>query len=151
MAPDHGAVNRNITQVVVFFCQSTRFESPVHEPALAKPTRQSQNQEQRAAVRSAPLEDRNVARLDAHLQHAVQPGETLSGIALQYLRDGVTMNQMMIALFQANMQAFDDNISVLHAGAILRLPDENDLRRQTPETATTEVARQTKAWQADYE
>jgi FimV-like protein len=82
-----------------------------------------------------------VSRIDANLRHAVKPGETLSGIALQYLEDGVTMNQMMIALFQANTQAFDDNINVLYEGATLRIPDQDELDHQVPETATAEVTR----------
>jgi pilus assembly protein FimV len=61
------------------------------------------------------------------------------------------MNQMMIALFQANPEAFSNNINELRQGAILRIPDENELRRQTPEMATAEVVRQTKAWQTGDE
>ncbi len=81
-------------------------------------------------------------------QHAVEPGETLSGIARRYKSHDVTMNQMMIAMFQANPQAFSNNINVLHQGAILRIPDENELRRQAPEMAAAEVLRHTDRWQA---
>ena len=91
------------------------------------------------------------ARNSKHLRHAVKPGETLSGIALRHLRDGVTMDQMMIALFQANEQAFDGNINELHAGAILRIPERNELRGQLPELATAEVLRQTDVWKAEHE
>ncbi len=73
----------------------------------------------------------------------------MSGIAQQYLSDGITMNQMTMALFQANPGAFSGNINVLYEGAVLRVPDADELRRQVPETATAEVVRQTAAWRAD--
>jgi FimV-like protein len=81
----------------------------------------------------------------------VKPAETLSGIALQYLRDGVTMNQMMVALFQSNPQAFGNNINMLREGAILNIPDDNELHRHAPETATVEVVRQTNTWQIAHQ
>jgi len=81
----------------------------------------------------------------------VESGETLSGIAATLLHDGVTMNQMMIALFQANQHAFNGNINLLHADVVLRIPDEKELFRHAPELATAEVLRQTKAWQTGYE
>lgn len=81
----------------------------------------------------------------------VESGETLSAIASRLLHDGVTINQMMIALYQSNPEAFSDNINVLYEGAILRIPDETELRRQTPATATAEVIRQTKAWETGFE
>ena len=56
------------------------------------------------------------------------------------------MNQMMIAVFQANPQAFSDNINVLHEGATLRIPEGLELQQQAPETARAEVVRQTDAW-----
>ena len=77
---------------------------------------------------------------------AGERGETLSGIAEHYLSNGVSLNQMMMALFQANPQAFSDNINVLHEGAVLRLPAGDALLRQAPETATANVVRQTDAW-----
>ena len=52
-----------------------------------------------------------------------------------------TINQMMIALFEANPRAFRDNINILKAGALLRIPDETALRRYTHETATAAVLR----------
>jgi len=57
------------------------------------------------------------------------------------------MNQMMIALFRANPHAFSGNINVLYEGAVLRIPDGDELRSQPPGTATAEVVRQTDAWQ----
>jgi len=61
------------------------------------------------------------------------------------------MNQMMIALFQANMQAFNDNINLLYEGATLRIPDEDNLQQHAPEAATADVVRHTEEWQADYQ
>ena len=55
---------------------------------------------------------------------------------------------MMIALFRANPRAFTGNINVLHEGAVLRIPDGDELHDQRPETATAEVLRQTDAWRA---
>lgn len=80
----------------------------------------------------------------------VSSGETLSTIAASLLHDGVTMDQMMIALFDANPDAFSDNINVLYAGAILRIPDTDALGRQAPGTATAEVMRHTDAWRTGY-
>lgn len=111
-------------------------------------TSQSRNQERHMAVRSSPPQGSSVSRADTRLEHAVKSGETLSGIARQYRADGVTVNQMMIALFQANMQAFDDNINLLYDGATLRIPDADELHRHAPETATAEVLRHTEKWQA---
>ncbi len=78
----------------------------------------------------------------------VTVGETLSVIASRVAPDGVSMNQMMMALFRANPRAFSGNINVLHAGATLRIPVADDLREQTHETATAEVVRQTSQWRA---
>lgn len=114
-------------------------------------TSQSRNRAQSTAARSSPLPDSGVSRVDTRLLHAVKSGETLSGIALHYRTDGVTMNQMMIALFQANTQAFDDNINLLYEGATLRIPDKDDLQQHAPETATAEVVRHTEKWQAAYQ
>jgi len=111
-----------------------------------EPTSHSRHEEQRAAA----FDVGRVPRSGADVRHAVKPGETLSGIALRYLRDGVTINQMMITLFQSNPQAFGNNINMLREGAILGIPDENELRRHTTEMATVEVVRQTDTWQVAY-
>ena len=56
--------------------------------------------------------------------HEVQKGDTLSEIAMRNAMPGVSRNQMMIALFRANRDAFiNDNINLVRAGRILALPD----------------------------
>jgi len=112
-----------------------------------KPTRQSRNQERLTASHLAPSRDNGSPPIDAQRQHAVEFGETLSGIAYRYRKSGVTMDQMMIALYQSNPHAFSGNINVLHEGTILRIPDENELSRRTRATAAAEVARHTDSWQ----
>ena len=73
-----------------------------------------------------------------------------SGTALRYLNDDLTMNPIMIALFQANVQVFDDNINVRYESAILRIQDDIEVRHHAPETARAEVIRKTKGWHAGY-
>lgn len=81
-----------------------------------------------------------------HPYGPVSYGDTLSGIAKKVLRDSFTLDQMMIALFEVNPQAFDGNINALHQGALLRIPDDSELKHRARRTASAEVVAQTIAW-----
>ena len=85
-----------------------------------------------------------VATLDVY--GPVTRGQTLSGIAASLARGGTTMNQMMIALFETNPQAFDGNINLLQEGAVLEVPDDADLLRYSHASATATVMQHAEAW-----
>ncbi len=79
----------------------------------------------------------------------VARNETLWGITSRVDRaPGVSMNQMMLAIFQANPEAFNGNINQLRAGAILRIPDSTEIAAVGLREANAEVGRQNQAWQA---
>jgi pilus assembly protein FimV len=76
----------------------------------------------------------------------VQRAETLWAIADRYRPDGVSMNQMMVAMYRANPQAFGGNMNVLKVGATLRLPESADFQELATTVANAEVQRQTDEW-----
>ncbi|NHA15525.1 FimV/HubP family polar landmark protein [Thioalkalivibrio sp. XN279] len=77
----------------------------------------------------------------------VQRNETLWGIAQRVRPDAsFTTNQVMVALFEANPEAFDGNINRLRAGAILRVPSRDRMAATTTTQANAEVRRQNQAW-----
>jgi pilus assembly protein FimV len=54
----------------------------------------------------------------------VKAGDTLSKIARENKPESVSLDQMLVALFNSNREVFDDNnMNRLRAGKILRLPD----------------------------
>src|SRR6185436_20419837 len=56
--------------------------------------------------------------------YEVKKGDTLGAIARQNLPAGVTLNQMLIAIYRTNPDAFiRENINLVRAGQILNLPD----------------------------
>src|SRR5688572_6534548 len=77
----------------------------------------------------------------------VQRGETLWGLADRMRPDGITVNQMMIATYRQNPQAFGGNINILHAGATLRRPESVDFDGLATTVANAEVVRQIDEWQ----
>ena len=77
----------------------------------------------------------------------VQRAETLWAIAERLRPEDITVNQMMIAIFQANPQAFGGNINVLRAGATLRLPESADFGTLATTVANAEVRRHADEWQ----
>ena len=56
--------------------------------------------------------------------YEVKRGDTLGAIAKQHLRPGVTLNQMLIAIFRANEEAFiRGNVNLVRTGKILQIPE----------------------------
>ena len=79
--------------------------------------------------------------------HIVRRNETLQGIARRAgAQSAVDVRQMMIALFRANPEAFDDNINRLHHGAVLTMPSAEQLAVITKSEATREVRAHMSAW-----
>lgn len=74
----------------------------------------------------------------------VRRDETLWNIAKTLNQEpGVTQDQMVIALFRANPQAFSGNrMNGLKAGAVLRVPNRDYIAQLAPNRARSEFARQ---------
>jgi len=80
-------------------------------------------------------------------EYIVQRRETLWGIATRFRPDSrLTMNQTMLAIFEANPQAFGGNINILRAGARLRIPSADDIFRIDRTYALNEARRQHAEW-----
>ncbi len=83
--------------------------------------------------------------------HVVQRGETLSGIASSTAAADAKAprtRSWMLAIYQANPRAFEQNMNVLHSGAVLRIPDVAQAAAVSPSEASAEIRRQYAAWRS---
>ncbi|MHB8404164.1 MAG: FimV/HubP family polar landmark protein [Gammaproteobacteria bacterium] len=78
----------------------------------------------------------------------IRRGETLSEIALNMRPQGVTLNQMMIAIYRANPEVFMHNINLMKAGYVLRIPSLADIQDVRVVEANSEVRTQIASWRA---
>ena len=78
----------------------------------------------------------------------VSRGETLWGITERFLHANVTMNQMMVVMYEANPEAFNGNMNVLLQGASVRIPDVAEVTQLSASEATQEAIRQTAEWES---
>jgi len=78
----------------------------------------------------------------------VAANDTLWSIASNNRPDAsITVQQMMLALLRANPDAFGDgNINILKRGAVLRMPDNDELTALSRSEALAEVQRQHQIW-----
>jgi pilus assembly protein FimV len=73
---------------------------------------------------------------DASGGRVVQRGETLRKIAAENQYDGVSLEQMLVGLFQNNPDAFiAKNVNRLKAGAILNMPEKSAVEAISPAEA----------------
>ena len=78
--------------------------------------------------------------------HVVK-GDTLSKIAEKYKPDGVTLDQMLVALQRNNPRAFiKGNMNLLRSGRILSVPDTSDITK----TSTIQARKIVVAQSADF-
>lgn len=93
-------------------------EKPV---AAAKPAR-------RAAPAPAPAAEPSSADSAGSGQYRVRPGDTLSTVAAKLQVSGVSLDQMLVGLYQGNAQAFvGNNMNRLRSGAVLTVPSQDKL------------------------
>jgi pilus assembly protein FimV len=79
---------------------------------------------------------------------AVRRGDTLSGLAARALpdRSEVSLEQAMVGLYRSNPRAFGATMNDLRAGAVLRVPDIEEMTAISRDVALAEVARQGSEW-----
>jgi pilus assembly protein FimV len=110
-------------------------EKAVAVPAEAKPVAES-----RAPARSA---EASAAKPATGATRAVVAGDTLGKIAAQTVPQGVSLDQMLVALFRNNRDAFiGDNMNRLKAGKILSIPDAESAGKVSLGDARKEIVAQ---------
>jgi pilus assembly protein FimV len=133
--------------------------SQTQAPAVtAAPAHVAPSHSSRAATTSAAPKPSHAASPNASATPAaagngqygpVARGQTLSSIARSTVTGGVDVQQMMLALKQANPDAFyHDNINALKSGAVLRVPTSAEAQAMTIAAAAAEVRRQNSDWRA---
>lgn len=109
---------------------------PAKEPepakeAAAEPAKEPAAEAAKEAGKEpAPEPAKEAAQPPAGLttQHEVKKGDTLGAIARANLPPGLTLNQMLIAIYRANQDAFiRENVNLVRAGRILNIPSAEDV------------------------
>jgi pilus assembly protein FimV len=120
--------------------------APVVAPAVGASPRGGAIQ--RAPAATAPAEPAAAAAPPPAQTYRVQRGDSLSRIAAHESTSATTpeLRRWMVATYQDNLDAFDKNMNVLRAGAVLRLPDAAALGAVSTRDALAEVRRQYAAW-----
>ncbi|MEM7081298.1 MAG: FimV/HubP family polar landmark protein [Pseudomonadota bacterium] len=78
----------------------------------------------------------------------VQRNQNLWNISKSVQLDGVTINQMMVAIYRANPQAFLGNINLLKEGSTLQIPDAASVRNLLRSDANSVVVAHNADWQS---
>ncbi|HEX5362867.1 MAG TPA: FimV/HubP family polar landmark protein [Gallionella sp.] len=116
--------------------ETMRAEAPVDQKALAKST---------VAVQESKPAAKSLATLDV----TVQRGDTLNMIAAQNKPVDVSLERMLVALYRANAQQFDNkNMNRIKTGKILRMPEQDELHKLSQSEAVREIRAQAADWNA---
>ena len=110
--------------------------APAARPRAATPAAQAPSQPAPAPARPQPgaraedaaVRDQAARATGAAARYRVKPGDTLSGIATRVKPVDVSLDMMLVALYQANPDAFiGNNMNRLKSGRILSVPDADAL------------------------
>ena len=143
-----------------FLLDPPEYKGPAAAPAVAAPTTGTPAlkavEMPKPAVAPAPVTERplaapapqmaaepKAAAPGATKTYEVQKGDTLTKIANANRSESVTLQQMLIALYRSNADAFDDNnMNRMRAGRILNIPDMAEAAAVDPDEAVRTVLAQ---------
>jgi len=127
----------------------------VAAPSVAEPIAPARTGPARTAAAPAPTPPRatvNSPTTSAPAtgggdQYTVKSGDTLAKIAGQFKPADVTLDQMLVAFFNGNQDAFDEkNMNRLRRGAIINVPSAADAAATDTADATRIVRMQASDW-----
>ena len=96
-----------------------------------------------AAAATAPRATPARAAATTDGSYEVKRGDTLGGIAEKTRPAAASLDQMLVALFRANPEAFiAENMNNLRAGAVLKIPEQQQVLAVENDAARREVATQ---------
>jgi len=102
-----------------------------------------------AAAAAAPEAAATPAPAPVRETIKVKRGDTLGKIAAEIKGPDVTLEQMLVALYRANVNKFDGkNMNRIRAGKILTVPDEESYQKLSNAEAAREIRIQTANWRA---
>jgi pilus assembly protein FimV len=81
-------------------------------------------------------------------EYMTQRGDTLAKIAQEMRQESVSLEQMLVGLYQTNPDAFQGNMNRLKVGQILRQPSQETLNSISRREAAGEIKVQTANWNA---
>ncbi len=85
----------------------------------------------------------------AEQEYTTKSGDTLNKIAREMQVEGVSLDQMLVALYRANKDAFaGDNMNRLKVGQIIKAPSSEELTMVSRQEAAQEIKVQTADWNA---
>ena len=128
-------------------------------PHVAPPTARPPVPQPAAPVAQQPVQQTYVAPQPTYVPPEpagpweygpVQANDTLWNIAQSNRPQGVSVQQMMVALQRKNPHAFfKDNVNNLKRGAILRIPTQEEIDHLSEREARTEFSSQLAQWKAE--
>jgi pilus assembly protein FimV len=119
-------------------------------PAQPQPAATPAPERKAAAEATLPKAPEPIAAKQPKRYGPVKAGETLRGIAGKVKQDGVTLEQMMVGLYQANPDVFyAGNMNRLKRGQVLNVPDAEKVHLQvSPAQAARTVRDHSADWHA---
>ena len=139
------------------FLDPPTFSQPAPAPRIeaertieAQPSQPTPATEYASATMDASATVGDAAILGTDEYGPVQSGDTLWRIAKDWSAgSGLNLNKVMLAIQRDNPQAFSrNNINLLQRGAILRMPQRDDVNSISAAAASSEVQQQSDAWQS---
>lgn len=128
--------------------RNTQVVTPMAVPAIpvtTAPVPRSLRQERVAPVSNSVARSASTA-IEAKKPsiYKVKSGDTLTQIALKFKPEGISLDQMLVALYRANPDGFaGNNMNRMRTGTVLSVPDSNTTSSVAPSVASAVVVAQT--------
>jgi pilus assembly protein FimV len=124
-------------------------DPPSYNPAATQTQAPATNQFDNASIKKTNTYSANQSQSAASpaQEHLTKRGDTLYKVARRMQPAGVDLDKVLVALFEANPEAFDGkNMNRLKVGKILQAPSEDALNAMTDKHANSEIKLQTADW-----